>query len=57
MDTPKPLFRRDYGSARIGVFGCACWFYWQQFPGLRERLGGHQTQFVVCTRVPSARHP
>ena len=30
---------------RIGVFGCGCWFYWGQFPGLRERLVAHQERF------------
>ena len=33
------------GGARIGVFGCGCWFYWDQFPGLRERLERHQNVF------------
>jgi L-arabinose isomerase len=41
----EELFTRDYGSARIGVFGCGCWFYWDQFPGLKERLIGHQAVF------------
>ena len=31
--------------ARVGVFGCGCWFYWAQFPGLKERLIGHQEAF------------
>ena len=39
------LFKREYGSARIGVFGCGCWFYWHQFEGLKERLLGYQTHF------------
>jgi len=39
------LPRRDYGSARIGVFGCGCWFYWHQFEGLKERLIAHQSYF------------
>nr|PZN55018.1 MAG: arabinose isomerase [Chloroflexota bacterium] len=39
------LFKRDYGSAKIGVFGCGCWFYWDQFPGLKEKLEGHQRYF------------
>ncbi len=43
--TFEDLFKRDYGSAKIGVFGCGTWFYWQQFPGLRERLVAHQTYF------------
>jgi L-arabinose isomerase len=30
---------------RIGVFGCGCWFYWDQFPGLKERLIGYQDYF------------
>ncbi len=45
MLTFDELFRRDYGSARIGVFGCGCWFYWHQFEGLKERLIGHQARF------------
>ena len=45
MTTFEELFRRDYGSAKIGVFGCGCWFYWHQFEGLRERLVGHQGYF------------
>ncbi len=45
MTTLEHLFARDYGSARIGVFGCGCWFYWHQFEGLRERLLSHQGYF------------
>ncbi len=36
--TFSELFKRDYGSARVGVFGCGCWFYWDQFKGLKEKL-------------------
>jgi len=36
---------RTYDPPRIGVFGCGCWFYWDQFPGLRERLEAHQAHF------------
>ncbi|MCL4250735.1 MAG: L-fucose/L-arabinose isomerase family protein [Anaerolineae bacterium] len=43
--TFEDLFKRDFGSAKIGVFGCGCWFYWDQFPGLKERLIGHQEYF------------
>jgi L-arabinose isomerase len=45
MVTFEELFRRDYGSAKVGIFGCGCWFYWDQFPGLKERLLGHQHHF------------
>ena len=45
------LFTRNYGSAKIGVFGCGCWFYWQQFPGLKERLIEHQTYFEERLRA------
>lgn len=45
MVTFDELFRRDYGSAKIGVFGCGCWFYWDQFPGLKDKLIGHQQVF------------
>jgi L-arabinose isomerase len=45
MVTFEQLFKRDYGSAKIGVFGCGCWFYWQQFEGLKERLIAHQVFF------------
>lgn len=45
MVTFEQLFKRDYGSAKIGVFGCGTWFYWHQFPGLKERLIEHQTHF------------
>ena len=45
MVTFQELFKRDYGSAKIGVFGCGCWFYWHQFEGLKERLIGHQDVF------------
>jgi len=45
MVTFDDLFERDYGSAKVGVFGCGCWFYWDQFPGLKEKLIGHQTVF------------
>jgi L-arabinose isomerase len=36
---------REYGSAKIGVFGCGHWKYWEQFEGLKERLIGHQSHF------------
>jgi L-arabinose isomerase len=39
------LFERDYGSAKVGVFGCGCRFYWHQFEGLKEGLLGHQRHF------------
>jgi L-arabinose isomerase len=45
------LFAREYGSAKVGVFGCGCWFYWQQFEGLRERLIGYQTDFEERLRA------
>ena len=45
MVTFDDLFTRDYGSAKIGVFGCGCWFYWNQFPGLKDKLIGHQAAF------------
>jgi L-arabinose isomerase len=43
--TFEQIFKRDYGSAKIGVFGCGCWFYWQQFEGLKEKLIDHQRYF------------
>ncbi|MHB1294966.1 MAG: L-arabinose isomerase family protein [Anaerolineae bacterium] len=45
MTTPESLLRREMESPRIGVFGCGCWFYWGQFPGLKERLIAHQRTF------------
>jgi L-arabinose isomerase len=39
------LFKRDYGSARIGVFGAGLAAYWPQFAGLKERLLAHQAYF------------
>ena len=45
MVTFDELFHRTYPSARIGVFGCGCWFYWHQFEGLRETLVGYQDYF------------
>ena len=42
MNTFEGLFERDDEGARIGVFGCGCWFYWDQFEGLKERLIAHQ---------------
>jgi L-arabinose isomerase len=45
MVTFDDLFDREYGSANIGIFGCGCWFYWDQFEGLRERLVQHQRTF------------
>lgn len=39
------LFQRRYEKPRIGVFGCGCHFYWQQFPGLRDKLLGYQQYF------------
>jgi len=32
---------------RIGVFGCGCGFYWDQFPGLEEKLLGYQREIEV----------
>ncbi|MHB0858907.1 MAG: L-arabinose isomerase family protein [Anaerolineae bacterium] len=45
MVTPESLIQRKTESVRIGVFGCGCWFYWDQFPGLKERLIAHQRTF------------
>ena len=45
MATLGTPYERTYRSARVGVFGCGCWFYWDQFEGLRERLVGHQAHF------------
>ena len=45
MVTFNELFKRDYGSAKVGVFGCGCWFYWHQFEGLKEKLIGYQSYF------------
>jgi L-arabinose isomerase len=45
MVTFDELFKRDYGSATIGVFGCGHWFYWPQFEGLKDRLIEHQSYF------------
>jgi L-arabinose isomerase len=45
MITYDTLFQRNYASPRIGVFGCGCWFYWDQFPGLKDKLIGHQAVF------------
>ncbi|MHB9033612.1 MAG: L-fucose/L-arabinose isomerase family protein [Anaerolineae bacterium] len=38
-------FQRTMLRPRVGVFGCGCWFYWDQFPGLKERLLTHQGTF------------
>ncbi len=43
--TFEQLFKRNYGSAKIGVFGCGLWTYWAQFPGLREKLIANQAYF------------
>jgi L-arabinose isomerase len=43
--TSQGLAQREYDKPRIGVFGCGCHFYWQQFEGLRERLLAHQQHF------------
>jgi L-arabinose isomerase len=45
VEVDEMTVERTYASARIGVFGCGCWFYWDQFAGLRERLIGHQEVF------------
>ncbi len=45
MVTFEHLFQRHYARPKIGVFGCGCWFYWEQFPGLREKLVGYQGYF------------
>ena len=42
---PAGPFQRTYARPKIGVFGCGCWFYWEQFPGLRERLLSYQRYF------------
>jgi L-arabinose isomerase len=41
----ETLALRGARRPRIGVFGCGCHFYWQQFAGLRERLVAHQQRF------------
>jgi L-arabinose isomerase len=43
--TFEELFRRDYGSAKIGVFGAGYYVYWDQFEGLEDKLIGHQRYF------------
>ncbi|MCE5258774.1 MAG: L-fucose/L-arabinose isomerase family protein [Chloroflexi bacterium] len=45
MQTLDTLFKRAPLRPRVGVFGCGCWFYWDQFPGLKERLLEHQAVF------------
>jgi hypothetical protein len=45
MATDIEFLQRDYRRPKIGVFGCGCWFYWDQFEGLKERLIGHQAVF------------
>ncbi len=45
MQTLDTLFARASLRPRVGVFGCGCWFYWDQFPGLKERLLEHQAVF------------
>lgn len=45
MTTFDDLFERDYGSAKIGVFGAGYYVYWPQFDGLKERLLEHQHYF------------
>jgi L-arabinose isomerase len=45
MATSIGFLKRDYRRPKIGVFGCGCWFYWDQFDGLKERLIGHQRVF------------
>ncbi len=49
MALPGWLERR-YERPRIGVFGCGCQHYWEQFPGLRERLITHQERFEARLR-------
>jgi L-arabinose isomerase len=51
VNAPSPA-PRSYQSARIGLFGCGCHFYWRQFEGLRERLVAHQQ--VVEDRLRAA---
>ncbi len=51
MLTLDELFERDYGSAKIGFFGCGCWFDWDQFEGLKERLLDHQAVIVERLRA------
>ena len=54
MVTLDQLFKRDYGSAKIGFFGCGCWFYWDQFDGLKQRLLEHQALlWNDCARTAS----
>jgi len=45
---------RYRNGVKIGVFGCGCWFYWDQFPGLRERLLAHQSHFEGRLRETGA---
>lgn len=43
--TFEQLIKRNYASAKTGVFGCGDWMYWRQFEGLRDKLVGHRTFF------------
>lgn len=43
--TFEQLFKRSFGSAKIGVFGCGHWMYWGQFAGLKDKLLAHQAHF------------
>lgn len=51
MVTFSDLFKRDYESAKIGVFGTGNAAYWPQFSGLRERLMNYQADFEARLRA------
>lgn len=50
MVTFNDLFQRNFGSAKIGVFGVGNAAYWPQFAGLRERLVKYQEDFEARLR-------
>ncbi len=54
MAEHEGLRDRQYARPRLGVFGCGCAFYWPQFPGLKERLLGHQAHFEERLRQAGA---
>ena len=54
--TFEQLFKRNYGSAKIGVFGCGLWAYWSQFPGLREKLKATRAEEIARGATLSGPH-
>jgi L-arabinose isomerase len=46
LNIEEILGRREYKSGRVGVFSIGHYFYWPQFPGLKEKIMNHYNWFI-----------